>query len=42
MGRTFDCHLHKRMVPGEPWADLQQVWRTIGSMVQYNILGKEV
>ncbi|KAF7022265.1 hypothetical protein CFC21_035069 [Triticum aestivum] len=40
--RTFDCYLHKRMAPGEPWADLQLLWRTAGSMVRCSVLGKEV
>lgn len=40
--RTFDCYLNKRMAPGEPWADLQLLWRTAGSMVRCSVLGKEV
>ncbi|KAL5228979.1 hypothetical protein ABZP36_017244 [Zizania latifolia] len=40
--RTFESYLHKRMVPGEPWGDLQLLWRTAGTMVRCGVLGKEV
>lgn len=39
---TFQSYLYKKLAKGDPLADIKMGWRTLGSLIRANVVGKEM